>query len=187
MINDIFQCINPNTKFFITDPSYSTLLVEVIHLLASQEEGSLDEGAASNTQMLKELLNNIYSTINIDYQNNYDDLNTTLLGEKTSHFVLNRLIKSLVKEEDMSEKMNGNVIEIIQEFLNNLWTVICNNLEGYLNTKCIFVIVSLIEAAKKIKNEHKFLNDLKKYQNLIKNKAGDKSMIAFGILNKIIS
>jgi pumilio family protein 6 len=182
MINDIFHCINPNTKFFLTDPSYSALLLEVIHLLASQEQGSNEEGAYSNSQMLKELLDGVYSTVNIDYQSNYDDLNVTLLGEKTSHFVLNRLIKSLVKDEERQ----GDKLEIVEEFLINLWNVISNNLEGYLNTKCIFVIVSIIEAAKKIKREEKFINDLRKFNSLIKTKAGDKTMIGFGILNKII-
>ncbi len=183
MLNDTFHCVNPNTKFFITDASYSALLIELVHLLAWEEQGSEEEGAASNTEMLKELLGSIYSTVNIDFQNNFDDLNSTLLAEKTSHFVLNRIVKSLMK----GENMNAAKEEIVFDFLKKLWSVVNKNMEGYLTTKGIFVIVSVLEAAKKIKKEKQFLADLKKFNNLINTKASEKDMVGFGIFNKIIT
>jgi pumilio family protein 6 len=162
-LDDIFNMVNPNVKFYLTDQTYTILIVELINLLIKNK----------NTEKLREILKNISSTVQIDYQNNFDDLDNTLLSEKTPHFVINRIMKS-VKELEV----------ICEEFYKALTDVLMNNLDGYLNTKAIFIIVTIAENPK----TKKFIEPaLSKFRTYIKNQAGEKDKVGFQLLGKILN
>jgi pumilio homology domain family member 6 len=162
-LDDIFNMVNPNVKFYLTDQTYTILLVELINLLIKNKD----------TEKLREILKNISSTVQIDYQNNFDDLDNTLLSEKTPHFVINRIMKSVKDLE-----------EICDEFYKALSDVLLNNLDGYLNTKAIFIIVTIAENPKTKKFIESALN---KFRTYIKNQAGEKDKVGFQLLGKILN
>ena len=164
-MDEIFRAVNPNVKFFLTDRAYSTLLIDIIHLLIKNEDDD----------KLNELLKNIHAVVQIDYQNNFDELDSTLLSEKTSHFVLNKIMKAV--GVNISK-------DYVLDFFQKISNVLLNNIEGYLSSKAVFVILNIMENAA----SKKFLEaGVKKYKTLIKAKAEEKGMIGFQILHKILN
>jgi pumilio homology domain family member 6 len=162
---DIFRVVCPNIKFLISDNNYSTLFVDFVNYLNTHKVH----------EKLKEILKNTVEVLEIDYKTNFDDVKTTLLSDKTAHFVLNRIIKIINNNLDEDYKL---------DFINKIADLILCNFEEFLNTQAIFVIVKIMENEK----TKQFLEkDVKKYKNLIKKKSTEKELIGFQLLNKIIS
>lgn len=168
VLEDIFRIVNLNNKFFVTDNLCSNLLLELIAYLKKHD---------SDGEKLKELLKNLLYLIEIDYKNNFDYLEATLLADKTSHFVINKLIKTILSD-------SSDLTESQVAFFKGLTGVLLNNLEGFLNTKAIFIVVTLVENEKTKKYIEK---DLKKLKNLITEKSEEKDMIGFQLLNKSLN
>jgi len=165
MLEELFKAVNHNLKNIIADNSYSTLLVDIINYLNTN---------ALNDK-LQEILKNIVDVVEIDYKTNFDDVKTTLLSDKTAHFVINRIIKLLNANLDQDYKL---------DFIKNIAEILLRNFEEFLNTQAIFVIVNIMENEK----TKKFLEkDVKKFKNVIKKKSSEKDLIGFQLLNKVIS
>jgi len=162
---DLFRVVNPNIKFLISDNNYSALLVDFVNYLNSH----------SLHDKLREILKNIVEVLEIDYKTNFDDVKTTLLSDKTAHFILNRIIKIVNTNLDQDFKI---------DFIKKIAELILCNFEEFLNTQAIFVIVKIMDNEK----TKQFLEkDVKKFKNLIKKKSNEKELIGFQLLNKIIS
>jgi pumilio family protein 6 len=165
ILEDLFKVVNPNIKNMIADNSYSTLLVDFINYL----------NANSVHDKLGEILKNIDDVLEIDYKTNFDDVKTTLLSDKTAHFVLNRIIKIVNTNIDQEYKL---------DFIRKIAEILLCNFEEFLNTQAIFVILKIIENEK----TKQFLEkDVKKFKGYIKKKSGEKDLIGFQLLNKAIS
>jgi hypothetical protein len=165
-LNDIFRVVNLNVKFLLTDPTYSTILPEIITLL--NKNGEEDN--------LKIILKNISTLVDIDYKKNFDTIETTLLAEKSSHFVLNRILKIIGGDLEKNDfKLN---------FFKEIACVILNNLDGFLKTKGIFIIVTIVENAASKKY---LIKELGKFKSMIKTKGNEKDQVGFKILNKVLT
>jgi len=165
ILEDLYRVVNPNIKFMISDNNYSTLLVDLVNYLNTN---NINDKYA-------DILKNIVDVLEIDYKTNFDDVKTTLLSDKNAHFVLNRIIKIVNSNLDQEFKLN---------FIKKIAEIFQCNFEAFLNTQAIFVIVKIMEN----ENTNKFLQkDVKKYKNFIQQKSTEKDLIGFQLLNKIIS
>jgi len=166
ILDDLCRVVNPSLKFFLTDPLYSHLLLDLISLL----------NAKGNHDKLEEILKNVLGVLEIDYKNNFDDLNTVLLADKTSHFIVNRIIKTL--ETSLVEH------KYQLHFVKEISRILLNNFEGFLDTKAIFIMGKIIEnpATKTFLEK-----EIKIHQKTIKAKSTEKDSAGFKILNNFLT
>jgi hypothetical protein len=166
VINDLMINVNLNMKFFITDQSYSNLVVELANYFDEKEE--------YNTH-LETMLNNIIDLLKIDRKSNYDELGLTILADKIGHFTINKILSIFIKKNHFTEPR--------LKFIKDLAAVLLTNIEGFLETKAIFIIVKILEneETKKL-----LYNEVKKYKSIISEKANQKDLIGYQLLAKII-
>jgi pumilio family protein 6 len=165
ILEDLFRAVNPNIKSLISDSNYSTLLVDLVNYLTTNNVHDKNE----------KILKNIVEVLEFNYKANFDDVKTTLLSDKTAHFVLNRIIKIVNTNLDQDYKLT---------FIKDVAEILKCNFEEFLNTQAIFVIVKIMDHEK----TKEFLQkDVKKFKSIIKQKSTEKELIGFQLLDKIIS
>ena len=98
------------------------------------------------------------------------------MAEKTGHFAINKIIKSFDSAQD-----NSAMMKIKTEFCEKVSKILLLNIEGFLNTKAIFIIVKLLENPK---TRDLIEKDLIKHKVLIKEKEKEKGLTGFQILSK---
>jgi pumilio family protein 6 len=162
----VFNLVNVNLKFCLGDNFYSNLLLSLLQILDKNEFN----------EKLKEILKNLSDILNIDYKSNGDQIENCLLADRNVHFIINKLLKNLMEKEGNSD------VKI--EFYSALVEILKKDLEKFLDSKAIFVIIKLAE-----NEQSKSLLDklLKKYKTKINEKAQEKELVGYQILSKIIS
>jgi hypothetical protein len=166
ILEELFRIVNINIKFCIADPSYVIILNDLVEYLIK----------SNNEEKLIRILNDIYAVMEIDYKRNYDELNNCILAEKTGHFAINKIIKSFDSAQD-----NSAMMKIKTEFCEKVSKILLMNIEGFLNTKAIFIIVKLLENPP---TRNLIEKDLIKHKALIKEKEQEKGLTGFQILSK---
>ena len=157
IIDDLLNYVNLNVRVFIMDAVYSNLLVDLVE--------NLDD------EKLNTLLKNVYEVINLDYQSNYDDLNGLMITNNTGHFTIVKILKAIIK----------NPTGIRFEFCKNISNILLKNIEGFMDTKAIFIIIKILET----EETNKLLaKEVKKYESKIKEKSGDAELKGYQILVK---
>lgn len=167
VLEELFNIVNMNIKFCIADPSYVIILNDLVEYLIKTK----------NEEKLIQILNDIIGVMNIDYKRNYDELGNSILAEKTGHFAIIRIIKAFELEKD--EKMG----KIKLEFCEKVAKILLMNVEGFLDTKAIFIFVKFIENQTTRSLVEKELN---KHKNLIISKSKEKELTGFQILSKAL-
>ena len=101
-----------------------------------------------------------------------------ILAEKTGHFAIIRIIKAFDSEEN---RANAELTKIKIEFCEKVSKILLKNVEGFLNTKAIFIFVKFIENPQTRSFVEK---ELVKHKSLIKEKEKEKGLSGFQILSK---
>jgi hypothetical protein len=164
-LEEIFKTVHMNLKFCMTDQSYVIVFNDLIDYLI----------VSNNKEKLTEILNDIINVLEIDSKKNFDDMNNLIITDKTGHFAINRILKSF---ENNSNEDND---KINLEFCTKLGKILLTNVEGFLNTKAIFILIKLLENKKTKSLVDK---ELLKHKNLIKEKIKDEKLTGFQILSK---
>ncbi len=147
-LEEIFKTVHLNLKFCMTDQSYVIIFNDLIDYLIS----------SNNIDKLTVILNDVINVLEIDYKKNFDDLNNLIITDKTGHFAIKRIIKSLETHS------NEDKDKINMEFSKKLVKILFNNVEGFLDTKAIFIFINVLEN-KKTKNLVD--KELLKHKNMI--------------------
>jgi hypothetical protein len=166
IMDDLLNNVNLNLKFLITDSNYSNLVLDIISYLDEKEEHKGQLGG---------VLTNLVELLKIDHKNNYDDLSSTLLADKTAHFTLNKIMSIFLKKNNLAERRLNFIKEISKLLLTDL--------KNYLNTKAIFLIVKIMENEE---TQKLMANELKKFKNEIVEKSGEKDLIGYQLLAKAL-
>ena len=112
----------------------------------------------------------------IDYRTNFDELSNCILAEKTGHFAIVRIIKAFDLEEN-----DAKMTKIKFDFCEKITKLLLKNVEGFLDTKAIFIFVKFSENPKTRSLVEKELN---KHKVVIKEKAKDEKLSGFVHLSK---
>lgn len=171
-INQVFEIIHLNIKFCLTDQYYVIILNDLVDYLIK----------INNKEKLGQILNDIVNVLEIDYKKNFDELSNIILAEKTGHFAINKIIKSF---ENLNNLNNQDVAiefeKLNHEFCSKISKILFNNVEGFLNTKAIFIFVNILENDK---TRYLVEKELLKHKALIKQKQIEDGLIGFQILAK---
>lgn len=171
ILEDVVKYLCFEMKFFLTDPIYSEFLIDVIIYLDNAD-------GIDNQLQLETIVKSILSTVESDYASNSETIDMTILSDKKGHLVIKRIIKDLMqKENETTEKE-----EVKLSFIKGIVKVLVSNLEQFLCTKAIFIIIQVLELPKIKKLLAK---DVKKYKETIAEKAKDKTLKGFQILNNL--
>ena len=155
VIDKIFKIVNYDMKLFLKDLLYSNFLTDFLKYLITKNE----------IEKVETLINTIVSCIEDDYKNNKDTIDNCILTDKVGHVTLKRILKELDESEGEAKKYEITLAEKIAYILKS-------EMDKFLNSRAIFIIVQLMEN-EKTKN---LLNkELKKYKGeIMKNKDNDK-------------
>ena len=151
----IFKIVNYDIKLFIKDSFFINFLTDFIKYLSSKEE----------IEKLETLINTIITYIETDYKNNKDTLDNCILCDKVGHFSLKKILKELNETEGEAKKYEIKLAENIVKYLKS-------DMEKFLNSRAIFIIVQLMEN----KDTKNLINkELMKFKDeILKNKDNDK-------------
>ena len=151
----IFKIINYDIKLFIKDSFFINFLTDFLKYLVAKEE----------IEKLETIINTIITYIETDYKNNKDTLDNCILCDKIGHFSLKKMLKELNETEGEGKKYEMKLAENIVQILKS-------DLDKFLNTRAIFIIVQLMEN----KNTKNLINkELMKFKDeILKNKNNDK-------------
>ena len=168
ILEELFRIVDINIKFCIADPSYVIILNDLVEYLIKTK----------NEEKLIQILNDIFAVMEIDYKRNYDELSNCILAEKTGHFAIIKIMKAFDSEES-----DANMTKIKMEFCEKVAKILLMNVEGFLNTKAIFIFVRLIENPK---TKNLVEKELMKHKNLIMEKEKEEKLSGFQILSKAL-
>ena len=168
---DLFKVVDLNIKFCLTDQYYSIILNDLVEYLIK----------SNNQEKLSKILNDIINVLEIDYKNNFDDFNNVILADKTGHFTINRILKAFEAQEKNDKEKSCDNEKIVFEFSKKLAKILSNNIEGFLDTKAIFIIIHIIENEK---TKSLIEKDLLKHKLMIKNKENEAGFKGFQIISK---
>ncbi len=159
VIDDVLNYVNVNMRFFIMEPTYSNLLVDLVETLSDDK--------------VESVLKNLHDVINFDYLSNYDDLNSLIITDNTGHFNIMKVLKVITK----------NMSDVKMNFCKNISDILLKNIDGFMDTKAIFIIIRLLET----EQTNKLLaKEVKKYKTKITEKAKEPELKGYQILSKIV-
>ena len=162
----IFKIVNYDIKIFLKDLLYSNFLSDFINYLITKNE----------IEKLETLINTILSYVEDDYKNNKDTIENCILSDRVGHVTLKRIIKELGESKGEAKKYEKKMAE-------NLAHILKNDIDKFLNSRAIFIIVQLMEN-ENTKNLLK--KDLMKFKGeILKNKDNDK-LVGMKLLAKLI-
>jgi pumilio family protein 6 len=175
ILEELFRIVDINIKFCISDDSYVIILNDLIEYLIKTK----------NEEKLIRILNDVYAVMEIDYKRNFDELSNSIFAAKTGHFAVIKILKAFdsAVEEEVNANANSNLLKIKMEFCEKVTKILLKNVEGFLNTKAIFIFVKLVENPKTKSLVEK---ELTKHKALIKENENKEKLSGFQILSKAL-
>ena len=163
----MFKIINFEIKFLIKDILFSHFLTDFISFLSQKNE----------IEKLETIINTIISYIEEDYKNNKDTLNNCVLMDKVGQFTIKRIFKDLIELKTEANKYG-------KSFAEKLANIMKGNLDKFLDSRAVFLIVMIMEN----NDTKKYLNkELSKFKGeIMKNKNNDK-LKGMQLLSKLIN
>ena len=154
VVDKIFKFVNYDIKLFLKDLLYSNFLTDFLKYLITKND----------IEKIENLINTIISLIEDDFNNNKDTIDNCIISDKVGHVTLKRIMKELDESGGESKKYEINLGKKIAYILNS-------EMDKFLNSRTIFLIVQLMEN----KNTKNLLNkELNKFKGeIMKNKDND--------------
>ena len=167
ILEKIFKIINFDIKFLIKDILFSHFLTDFILFLSQKND----------IEKLETIINGIISYIQDDYKNNQDTLNDCVLMDKVGQFTIKRIFKDLIELKGEGNKYG-------KSFGEKLANIMKGNLDKFLDSRAVFLIVMIMEN----KDTKKYLSkELGKFKGeIMKNKDNEK-LKGMQLLSKLIN
>ena len=166
IFDKIYKLISYDIKDLIKDYLFSNFLTDFIQYLLNKKE----------IEKIEELLNTIISIIENDFKDNKDTLDNCILIDKIGQITIKRILKEFSEAKGEGKKYEITFAEKISNLLKS-------ELDKFLNSKAIFIIVQLMEN----ENTKKFImDDLKKFKSLIMKNKDNKKLAGMVLLAKLI-
>ena len=167
ILEKIFKIINFDIKFLIKDILFSHFLTDFILFLSQKND----------IEKLETIINSIISYIQDDYKNNQDTLNDCVLMDKVGQFTIKRIFKDLIEIKGEGNKYG-------KSFGEKLANIMKGNLDKFLDSRAVFLIVMIMEN----KDTKKYLSkELGKFKGeIMKNKDNEK-LKGMQLLSKLIN
>ena len=167
ILEKIFKIINFDIKFLIKDILFSHFLTDFILFLSQKND----------IEKLETIINSIISYIQDDYKNNQDTLNDCVLMDKVGQFTIKRIFKDLIELKGEGNKYG-------KSFGEKLANIMKGNLDKFLDSRAVFLIVMIMEN----KDTKKYLSkELGKFKGeIMKNKDNEK-LKGMQLLSKLIN
>ena len=167
ILEKIFKIINFDIKFLIKDILFSHFLTDFILFLSQKND----------IEKLETIINSIISYIQDDYKNNQDTLNDCVLMDKVGQFTIKRIFKDLIGLKGEGNKYG-------KSFGEKLANIMKGNLDKFLDSRAVFLIVMIMEN----KDTKKYLSkELGKFKGeIMKNKDNEK-LKGMQLLSKLIN
>jgi hypothetical protein len=168
MFDDVYKIIYYETRFLLTDIVYSMLLTDFIKYLIT----------ANDLKKTEEMLNHVISLIEIDVKSNVDTIDNCILCHTIGHKTIKRIMKELNEiQSDVAQKYE-------MSFCSKIAKMLQSNLDGFLKTKAIFIIVQLVE---KSHTKDLIINDLNKFKGEILKNKDNKKLTGMMLLAKALN
>ena len=163
----IYKIVNFGIKFLIKDILFSHFLTDFILFLAQK----------NYIEKLETIINSIIAYIQDDYKNNKDTLNNCVLMDKVGQFTIKRIFKDLIELKGEGNKYG-------KSFGEKLANIMKGNLDKFLDSRAVFLIVMIMEN----KDTKKYLSkELGKFKGeIMKNKDNEK-LKGIQLLSKLIN
>lgn len=167
ILEKINKIINFDIKFLIKDILFSHFLTDFILFLSQKND----------IEKLETIINSIISYIQDDYKNNQDTLNDCVLMDKVGQFTIKRIFKDLIELKGEGNKYG-------KSFGEKLANIMKGNLDKFLDSRAVFLIVMIMEN----KDTKKYLSkELGKFKGeIMKNKDNEK-LKGMQLLSKLIN
>ena len=163
----IFKIINFEIKFLIKDILFSQFLTDFIQFLSQKNE----------IEKLETIINTIVSYIEEDYKNNKDNLNECVLMDKVGQFTLKRIFKDLIE-------IDGEANKYGKKFAEKLANIMKSDLDKFLDSRAVFLIVMIMEN----KDTKKYLSkELGKFKGIIMKNKDNEKLKGMQLLAKLIN
>ena len=163
----IFKIINFEIKFLIKDILFSQFLTDFIQFLSQKNE----------IEKLETIINTIVSYIEEDYKNNKDNLNECVLMDKVGQFTIKRIFKDLIE-------IDGEANKYGKKFAEKLANIMKSDLDKFLDSRAVFLIVMIMEN----KDTKKYLSkELGKFRGIIMKNKDNEKLKGMQLLAKLIN
>ena len=163
----IFKIINFEIKFLIKDILFSQFLTDFIQFLSQKNE----------IEKLETIINTIVSYIEEDYKNNKDNLNECVLMDKVGQFTIKRIFKDLIE-------IDGEANKYGKKFAEKLANIMKSDLDKFLDSRAVFLIVMIMEN----KDTKKYLSkELGKFKGIIMKNKDNEKLKGMQLLAKLIN
>ena len=163
----IFKIINFEIKFLIKDILFSQFLTDFIQFLSQKNE----------IEKLEAIINTIVSYIEEDYKNNKDNLNECVLMDKVGQFTIKRIFKDLIE-------IDGEANKYGKKFAEKLANIMKADLDKFLDSRAVFLIVMIMEN----KDTKKYLSkELGKFKGIIMKNKDNEKLKGMQLLAKLIN
>ena len=127
-----------HSEHFLKDKELSFFLLDLIEFLTTVK----DEETES---LLKSVLEKLVTYLEFDYKHNQEKL----ILDNNGHMIIGKLIKSLVKKREKTDA------EYISSFITRIIGIMKTDLEGFLATKGVFLVLNIFE-------DSQYTNEIKK-------------------------
>ena len=163
----IFKIINFEIKFLIKDILFSQFLTDFIQFLSQKNE----------IEKLETIINTIVSYIEEDYKNNKDNLNECVLMDKVGQFTIKRIFKDLIE-------IDGEANKYGKKFAEKLANIMKADLDKFLDSRAVFLIVMIMEN----KDTKKYMSkELGKFKGIIMKNKDNEKLKGMQLLAKLIN
>ena len=163
----MFKIINFEIKFLIKDILFSHFLTDFISFLSQKNE----------IEKLETIINTIISYIEEDYKNNKDTVNNCVLMDKVGQFTIKRIFKDLIELKTEANKYG-------KSFAEKLANIMKGNLDKFLDSRAVFLIVMIMEN----NDTKKYLNkELSKFKGEIMKNKNNEKLKGMQLLSKLIN
>ena len=163
----IFKIINFEIKFLIKDILFSQFLTDFIQFLSQKNE----------IEKIEAIINTIVSYIEEDYKNNKDNLNECVLMDKVGQFTIKRIFKDLIE-------IDGEANKYGKKFAEKLANIMKSDLDKFLDSRAVFLIVMIMEN----KDTKKYLSkELGKFKGIIMKNKDNEKLKGMQLLAKLIN
>ena len=163
----IFKIINFEIKFLIKDILFSQFLTDFIQFLSQKNE----------IEKLETIINTILSYIEEDYKNNKDNLDECVLMDKVGQFTIKRIFKDLIE-------IDGEANKYGKKFAEKLANIMKADLDKFLDSRAVFLIVMIMEN----KDTKKYLSkELGKFKGIIMKNKDNEKLKGMQLLAKLIN
>lgn len=166
IFEDLYKIIAYEVRYLLSDELFSIFLTDFISYLLDKDE----------IEKIEEMLNHITSILELDIKSNKDTISNSLFADRVGHKTIKRIMKSLSETKKEGKKYMFGFIEKIAKLLKV-------NLEAFLNTKAIFIIVQIMENEK---TKSLIKDDLEKFRSEIEKNKTNTKLAGMVLLGKLI-